>query len=99
MGRLVPTGSSGLPWATLAVNLVGCFLLGLLLARLGGQGGRWLLFLGPGLLGGFTTFSSFGHELVVLLRDGRVGVAVGYALSSLILGVLAALAGALLGRS
>ena len=50
----------GFPWATLAVNLAGCFLIGLLwgiFSRSASEGGKWALFLAVGLCGGFTTFS------------------------------------------
>ena len=51
--------SKGFPWATLAVNLVGCFLIGLLwgiFSKNGSEGSNWALFLTVGLCGGFTTF-------------------------------------------
>lgn len=61
VGVLLPHGSSSLPVATLVVNVVGCFLLGVLVA--GWPDARWLRpFLGTGVLGGFTTFSTFALE-------------------------------------
>jgi fluoride exporter len=66
------------PLATLAVNIIGCFVIGLL-AHLAEARGiftddtRALIFIG--VLGGFTTFSSFGNETVNLFRDGRTGAA------------------------
>ncbi|MFN3651789.1 MAG: fluoride efflux transporter CrcB [Armatimonadota bacterium] len=89
---------AGFPWATLAINITGSFLLGLLYAvgrerlpepvRLG---------LGVGVLGGFTTFSTFSVELLQLLARGQSAQAAGYAAASLLFGVLAAAAGAALG--
>ena len=63
----------GLPWGTIAVNLLGCFLIGAVVgmaqARDGlAEGAR--LFLLIGILGGFTTFSAFGLETVSLMRAG-----------------------------
>lgn len=84
------------PWGTLAVNVVGCFALGLLLAvveRHGLPSPEARLFLGIGVLGSFTTFSTFGHETFDLLRHAQLGLALAYALASLLLGVLAVAGG------
>lgn len=96
---------AGWPLATLTENLVGAFLLGLLLHWLLRRGHetprrRWLrLTLGTGVLGGFTTYSAFALELHGLLATGRVGVAAGYALASVVGGTVACVAGvALAGR-
>lgn len=68
------------PWSTLAVNVMGCFIIGFA-GGLGSskqmltEGGR--LFLFTGILGGFTTFSAFGLETFYLLRNGQVILAVG----------------------
>lgn len=79
-----------IPVGTLAVNVVGCALIGVF----GGLAQRtdWLtestrLILVVGLLGGFTTFSAFGLEAVQLLRDREVGAALLYVSLHLILGV------------
>ena len=67
-----------LPWGTLAVNLVGCFLIG---AAFGVAEGREApselvrVFFMVGILGGFTTFSAFGLETATLLRSGAHGLA------------------------
>ncbi|MBX9245460.1 CrcB family protein [Actinotalea ferrariae] len=100
---LVPTAANGFPTATLVENLVGAFLLGLLLEVLLRRGeedarGRLVrLGLGTGALGGFTTFSSLAIELQRLLADGAFAVAGAYAAASLALGLLACLAGVALG--
>ena len=89
----------GWPLATLTVNVVGAFLLGLLLEGLARAGPenparrRWRLLLGTGVLGGFTTYSSLAVETERLLASGRAGLAVGYALTSLVVGLAAAAAG------
>ena len=67
-----------LPWGTIAVNLVGCLLIGALAGWADTRGtltesGR--LFLMVGILGGFTTFSAFGLESLTLFRSGSVGLA------------------------
>lgn len=84
------------PWGTLTVNLVGGLLMGLLvgaLARMTLPGETWRLFLAVGVLGGFTTFSSFALETVNLIERGDWSVALGYALLSLIGSVVAVFAG------
>ncbi|UVI40407.1 fluoride efflux transporter CrcB [Qipengyuania spongiae] len=79
------------PWATLAVNALGSLLMGVLagwLARHGGESGDQLrLLLGAGLLGGFTTFSAFSLELVLLIQRGQYAIAVLYAFLSFALGI------------
>lgn len=82
----------GSPWATLGVNLVGSFCLGWLLAS-GPVEERRLLW-GTGVLGGFTTFSTFSHDAWGLARAGSPGLALAYALVS----VLGGVAGVHLGR-
>lgn len=82
--------SKGFPWATLAVNLVGCFLIGLLwglFSKNGTEGSNWALFLTVGLCGGFTTFSTFSKEALVMLQAGNVWGFAGYIALSVIAGV------------
>ncbi|NIJ08308.1 CrcB protein [Sphingomonas vulcanisoli] len=89
------------PYATLMINILGGFLMGVLagsLARppLTGPNAEPLrLFLGIGVLGGFTTFSSFSLETVNMLNRGAPVLAAGYALASVIGSVLALYAGLL----
>lgn len=78
------------PFGTLVVNIVGCFLIGLVFGlseKISSQEVRILLT--TGLLGGFTTFSSFSYETIALLRNGQWGFAFAYVLASVILGLLA----------
>ena len=84
------------PWATLGVNLVGSLAMGLLAGWLarglppGPWGSEaWRLGLGVGVLGGFTTFSAFSLELVLLAERGAWGLALAYAALSLLGGSLA----------
>lgn len=89
------------PAGTLAVNAAGCFAIGIV-ATLADEGDVLTpaarLFLVSGLLGGFTTFSAFGLDTVRLVEDGRTLAAVGNALGSVVLGVLAVAAGMTLTR-
>ena len=87
--------------ATLAVNLVGCFLIGLLSALFLARTDLPLALrtgLITGVLGGLTTFSSFSLEVLRLFENGQPGVAIAYLLSSLLGGLLAAWLGMLLVR-
>ena len=99
--HLIPT-THDLPWATLVVNLVGAFLLGLLLqalSRAGAETPRGQLVrlgLGTGLLGGLTTYSTLALEVLELGADGRLAQAIGYGVGSVSAGLLAALAGIVL---
>jgi len=91
------------PWTTFAVNVSGSFLLGVLVSALAARGDdtgrrrRLRLALGTGILGGFTTYSTFIVEVDQLLRDGVLGLGAAYALGSVVAGVLAAGLGVLLG--
>jgi fluoride exporter len=89
------------PWGTLAVNLIGGFLMGVLagaLARTGGSEHTRLLF-GVGVLGGFTTFSAFSLDAVTMIERGDWGMAITYALISVIGSVLALFGGLYLVRA
>ena len=100
LGRMLPTG--GWPVGTFAVNVVGGFAMGLLVGWLAARssGGEALrLLLGVGVLGGFTTFSAFSLDIVLMLERGDFGPAIVYALASVLLSLLALWAGLLLVRS
>ena len=83
------------PWGTMAVNIAGCFLIGLLSGlSLGGNiSPTTKLVLVTGFCGGFTTFSTFMNENLMLGRDGSILSAVLYTLASLVLGLLAVILG------
>ena len=81
------------PYGTLSVNLVGGLAMGVLagvLARSAIAGEPWRLFIGVGILGGFTTFSSFSLDVVVLAERGAPALALAYVLVSVV-GAIAAL--------
>ncbi len=86
---------AGYPFGTLAVNLVGGLLMGVLvgvLARNAAPEG-WRLLIGVGVLGGFTTFSSFSLDVVTMAERGAPGLALGYILVSVIGSIAALFAG------
>ena len=86
----------GFPWATLTVNLVGCFLIGILwgvFSKNGTEGGNWALFLTVGFCGGFTTFSTFSKEALIMLQNGSFWGFAGYVAISVIAGLALVAAG------
>ncbi len=88
------------PWATFTVNLLGSFLIGLfytLSARLN-LSVEVRLLLTTGLCGGFTTFSTFSNDGLLLLKQGHHGMFLLYTLTSIVLGIIAAFAGGTFGR-
>lgn len=88
---IVATVAAGadFPWPTLLVNVVGCFVVGML-AR---AGRTTVLLVGLGFAGGLTTFSTFSVELAGLVRDGEGPLALSYGAASLVLGTAAVVAG------
>ena len=94
-----PAQPGGWPWATFLINVSGAFLLGLLLETLSRRGpdvgARRLvrLGLGTGVMGGYTTYSTFTLETVRLIGSGAMLAGIGYALGSVLIGLVAALAG------
>ena len=95
----LPAASAALPWTTLAINLIGSYVLGLLLEVLYAAGPdrgtrRGIrLTLGTGILGGFTTYSTFMVETADRLRDGHALIALAYMVGSVLAGLLAAALG------
>lgn len=90
------------PWGTFAVNVVGCLLFGLcwsLIEQRVAHVAEWRAVILVGLLGGFTTFSSFAFEGAGLLRNGEWGLALLHMAGQNVLGLLAIFAGLALGRA
>jgi CrcB protein len=90
----------GFPWWTFAVNVVGCFLIGLLAGLFGSleAGHNARLFLITGFLGGFTTFSAFSLDALTLWERGAPLQAGFYILGSVILSLVAAVVGLMVSR-
>jgi fluoride exporter len=93
--------SGRFPWATLGVNLVGGFLMGLLMAFvLKGSASEGIrLFAGVGILGGFTTFSAFSLDMLQMLERGQSGLALGYAAASVVGSIILLALGLSLGKA
>lgn len=92
---------SAFPWGTLAANVLGGLLMGILTEVLALRGGNEALrlFVAVGMLGGFTTFSSYSLELVLMLEKGQFSTAALYAAGSVIASVLALICGLWLMRT
>ncbi|HEY8388750.1 MAG TPA: fluoride efflux transporter CrcB [Parasegetibacter sp.] len=91
----------GFPLGTFLVNFLGCFLIGIfygLSQRTGSLNEEWTIFLTTGLCGGFTTFSAFSMENVLLLQNHHYGTFFLYFMLSLIVGILATFAGMMMMR-
>lgn len=83
--------SAGFPYGTLAVNVLGCLLIGAAMAfnDAGDMRPETRLLIATGFLGSLTTFSTFGHETLELVAVGRGGAAFGNVALNLIVGLLA----------
>jgi fluoride exporter len=94
--------SSSFPYATLAVNIIGCLAIGLvtgIIIKNGTDNENLKLFLATGLCGGFTTFSAFSSECMQLLQQQRYIAVIVYVSLSIILGLAATFAGLQLAKS
>ncbi|GEP08412.1 Putative fluoride ion transporter CrcB [Methylobacterium gnaphalii] len=80
---------SSFPWGTLTINVVGSIVMGLVTGWFALRGGSMQarLFIATGILGGFTTFSTFSLETFALFERGETIAALGYVLASLIVGI------------
>ncbi|WP_417626442.1 fluoride efflux transporter CrcB [Pararhodobacter aggregans] len=90
----------GFPWATLAVNVLGSFVMGLVVVTLGHlSANRFAPLLMTGVLGGFTTFSAFSLDTLTLWERGQQALAVTYVAASVTLSLVAIVAGLWIARS
>ncbi len=101
--QLAPAGSGRWPLTTFLINLSGAFLLAALVeylasSRFDGELSRRIrLFGGTGLCGGFTTYSTFADEQVLLIRDGHLPLALAYGAGTLVVGVVGTVLGLIAG--
>ena len=88
------------PWGTIAVNVVGSFVLGLLIGMWGfGSDSARRIGISVGVLGGFTTFSTFALDTLYLWENGQPWVAIANVVISVLAGIAAAVAGLAMGRA
>lgn len=101
IGETWPAPVGALPWATLAINVTGCVALGALMALIADReaGHPWRRpFWGTGVIGGYTTFSTYAVEVHGLLLARHPALGLGYLAASVVLGLTAVLAGRGLAR-
>ena len=98
LGVAFPHGAAGFPWATFAVNVAGCGLIGVLMVCIDQLGAHRLVrpFLGVGVLGGFTTFSTYVVEVQEAVAAGAARLVLAYLSGTLAAAVVAVLAGSAL---
>ena len=98
---VLPAKPGEWPWATFSINVLGSLLIGALVGWLstrGEAGEPWRLFLGVGVLGGFTTFSAYSLETLRMVERGEWSMAIFYALGSVLAGFAAVAIGAEVAR-
>ena len=88
--------SNGFPYATFFINVTGSFVMGLIAAWFAFKGDasqHWRLFLTTGILGGYTTFSTFSLDAALLYERGQLTLAAVYVIGSVVLGIVGLFAG------
>lgn len=101
-GWMAERWGTSFPWHTLVINISGAFLLGVLMAMSVERGiltPSMRLFLGVGILGGFTTFSTLSYESIALLEQGFFVQGTANMFGSALLGMVAAVVGLFVGRA
>ena len=92
IGRWISNiASISFPVSTFSINIIGSFIIGMLLSLQSKHGlsSATMLFLATGFCGGFTTFSTFSLENILLIKQGQLGIAFLYMIASLIVGLAA----------
>ncbi len=94
----IPIKLHGFPWATLTANLLSCLIIGVLIGQLtkGEISQQQKLLLITGFCGGFSTFSAFGLEVFLLIKNGSMVLTIGYVLVSVVIGSLLVVLGSAL---
>jgi fluoride exporter len=101
-GWVTRLGGGGFPWGTLVVNISGCFLVGLLTTVLTERllpHPTLRVAVTVGFVGAYTTFSTFAYESVRQLQDGALGLALCNVVASVVIGIVAAWIGIVVGRA
>ena len=90
----------GFPWGTMTVNIVGSFLMGVIVIYMAERSGHRLSpFLVTGILGSYTTFSSFSLDALEIYERGQIGIAAIYVTASVLLSLAAIFAGLAVARN
>lgn len=99
VAQWLPRASGAFPVSTLLVNVIGSLLIGVLSRTLSGPGDYTLAraALMVGVCGGFTTFSAFSADFVALVQEGRIWRAAGYVAATVVIGIVAVVAGMAIG--
>lgn len=104
-GLTIRTLGADFPWGTFAANVLGGLLMGMLVGWLAHKGSQleggaqnFRLFLGVGVLGGFTTFSAFSLDALLMIEKKAYGLAAGYISASVVLSILALFIGLVIAR-
>lgn len=96
IGKYLNSSDTGIPYGTFAANIIGSFLIGIILGLAVKQNSlseNQILFLATGFCGGFTTFSTFAYENHVFLKSGDFTSFAIYTIASFVIGFLAVFAG------
>jgi CrcB protein len=97
VGQALRWLGAGFPWGTLAVNLAGCFLMGLIFGAFGARFAAAPLLM-AGILGGFTTYSAFSLDVLTLIERGETPMAAAYVIATVVGTIALCFAGVMLGR-
>jgi CrcB protein len=99
LAQAVPTPPGQFPWATFVTNVAGCLLIGVLMVFVPRAHRLVRPFVGVGILGGFTTFSTYAVEFDGLLRAGRIGLGFAYLAGTLVTATIAVTLGVVVTRA
>lgn len=101
IGQALPSPAKGFPWATFLINATGCLVIGVVMVLILQVGMHRLIrpFLGVGVLGGYTTFSTYVVDVQRLVDGGTGGIALAYLVATPVAALLAVTAGSALARA